>query len=330
MYAQLYAPPPSVATAHAELPAAVDAVLARALTKNPAGRYPSCGQFAEELRSALGLRPGAASGPRPPRSPRGAGAASAVQPTAQPAAAADAPTDVPKPARPHHVPKPARPHHVPKPARHHRVAKRARPPRLRRRVLAAAVVLVAAAVAIGVAASRPSAPGRAAGSLSAPRSPGRSASTASPAPAPSTQAAAVGALLASSAATRTALRAAVRQAGACTNLSGAVSGLQDVVDQRAAESRRASALVTAALPDGTAVKSDLIAALGKSLQADRDYLTWARQQLAGGCAPPAQSGAFRTALSANQAADQAKQAFARVWNRVAPKYGIKPIRPDDF
>ena len=57
MYAQLYAPPPAATARRAELPAAVDLVLAKALSKNPADRYPSCGQFAEELRAAMDLRP---------------------------------------------------------------------------------------------------------------------------------------------------------------------------------------------------------------------------------------------------------------------------------
>jgi serine/threonine protein kinase len=68
MYAQLYAPPPAATASRADLPAAVDLVLATALNKNPADRYPSCGQFAEELRAALGLSPGELTGPPPPRS----------------------------------------------------------------------------------------------------------------------------------------------------------------------------------------------------------------------------------------------------------------------
>ena len=86
-------------------------------------------------------------------------------------------------------------------------------------------------------------------------------------------------LLTSSAAARTALHEAVSQVGACTNLSGAVSQLHGVVNQRASEYGRASALATSALPDGTKVKSELITALSSSLKADREYLAWAQQQL---------------------------------------------------
>ena len=67
MYSQLYAPPPVAAARRAGLPAAVDPVLARALAKDPAGRYPSCGRFAAELRAALGLGSVLRAGPAPSR-----------------------------------------------------------------------------------------------------------------------------------------------------------------------------------------------------------------------------------------------------------------------
>src|SRR5579862_7395522 len=57
MYDQLYVPPPPATVRRPDLPAGVDAVLARALAKNPADRYATCGEFAEELQAALGLRP---------------------------------------------------------------------------------------------------------------------------------------------------------------------------------------------------------------------------------------------------------------------------------
>jgi serine/threonine-protein kinase len=65
MYSHLYAPPPVAAARRAGLPAAVDPVLARALAKDPAGRYPSCSRFAAELRAALGLGSVLRAGPAP-------------------------------------------------------------------------------------------------------------------------------------------------------------------------------------------------------------------------------------------------------------------------
>ena len=118
--------------------------------------------------------------------------------------------------------------------------------------------------------------------------------------------------------------------GSCANLSGAVRQLQAVVNQRDGQAGRASALPTAALPGGTEVKSKLMAALGSSLAADRDYLSWARQQLTGGCTPTSQSGAYNAAFAASQRADAAKQAFVQVWNPVAARYGIARESPRDI
>jgi serine/threonine-protein kinase len=312
MYAQLYAPPPAATARRPALPAAVNRVLATALAKNPADRYATCGQFAEELRDALGLRPGQPNAP--PRSPApgrpGPPADSALVPaTAGPGSAQQESSAGPGQPGSDRPDEPAS----------------GVPQRLRRRftwfLLPAGAVagVVAAVVAISILlASRP-APGRPA--ASAPRA-------SSPSPSPSArgprEAAAVSTLLTASAATRRAVEGAFSQVQACANLSSAVSQLQGVVNDRSTEYGQASALLTSALPDGAVVKSDLIAALGYSLTADREYLTWARQQLAAGCTPAAQSSAYGAANSADRQADAAKQAFARVWDPVAAQYHVPP------
>jgi Protein kinase domain len=56
MYAQLSTPPPMLTSLRPDLPPEVDEITQRALAKAPQDRYPSCGGFAEALRSALGLR----------------------------------------------------------------------------------------------------------------------------------------------------------------------------------------------------------------------------------------------------------------------------------
>ena len=312
MYAQLYAPPPTATARRADLPAAVDPVLATALAKNPADRYPSCGRFAEELRAALALEPGEPADLPRSRPPGGTGQASALGLEPEPG-----PEPEPEPE-----PEPSAPRRrAPRPA-----------------LLAAAMVAAVVAVASGLALSQRSTPARSAPAATSPAPTSPAASSPPPQPASSApasipasqQAAALSSLLTSSAAARTSLHSAVSQVGACTNLPGAVSQLQAVVNQRASQYGQASALSTSALPDGARVKSALITALGSSLTADRDYLTWARQQLNGGCTPTGQSSAYAAAYDASQRADAAKQAFVQVWNPVAARYRIKQDSPRDI
>jgi len=55
MYAQLSQPAPTVTSRRPDLPSAVDAVFARALAKAPGDRWARCAEFAEALRSSLGI-----------------------------------------------------------------------------------------------------------------------------------------------------------------------------------------------------------------------------------------------------------------------------------
>jgi serine/threonine protein kinase/DNA-binding beta-propeller fold protein YncE len=57
MFAQLSQPPPDVTSRRPGLPAALDAALARALSKSPADRWASCREFSDALLDALGIRP---------------------------------------------------------------------------------------------------------------------------------------------------------------------------------------------------------------------------------------------------------------------------------
>jgi serine/threonine protein kinase len=318
MYAQLYAPPPAAAARRPDLPAAVDGVLATALAKNPADRYPTCGQFAEELRTALGLLPGGPDDPARPRSHVRTRPGRPRSPAGQPAAG-------PGPVHPDPVSGPGRLYS--RRPRHH-----SRRPRHRRRtiglILGLAAAGIVAAVAVGVIFSARPARGRPA--LSSPAT--TSARPSSPTPTPtstlaSRQAAAVSDLLSSSATTRKALQGAVTEVGDCTNLSSAVSQIQDAVNLRSTEYKQAAALSTFALADGTIVKTDLTTALRNSLDADRDYLAWAQQQLALGCAPATQSSAYNAAYNADAQADAAKAAFVHVWNPIAARYGIRQESP---
>ena len=53
MHAHLSEPPPSVTDERAELPGAIDVVIARAMAKDPADRYQTAGDLVSETAEAL-------------------------------------------------------------------------------------------------------------------------------------------------------------------------------------------------------------------------------------------------------------------------------------
>jgi Protein kinase domain len=57
MFAHLSESPPQLTSRRPALPPAVDGVLTRGMAKAPGDRYASCGQFADALRDAFGIRP---------------------------------------------------------------------------------------------------------------------------------------------------------------------------------------------------------------------------------------------------------------------------------
>jgi serine/threonine-protein kinase len=69
MYAQLSEPPPMLGSLRPGLPPEVDESMRRALAKAPEDRYPSCGEFADALRVALGLRRYSSDATSPPHQP---------------------------------------------------------------------------------------------------------------------------------------------------------------------------------------------------------------------------------------------------------------------
>jgi serine/threonine-protein kinase len=55
IYSRLSEPPPALSSRRSGFPAAADAVFARALARDPAGRYGSCREFSDALRAAFGI-----------------------------------------------------------------------------------------------------------------------------------------------------------------------------------------------------------------------------------------------------------------------------------
>src|SRR5262249_58887420 len=77
IWAQLSSAPPSLTGIRKDLPAAVDGVMARALSKAPGDRYGTCIEFATALRQACGIRTGSTA---PGKVVPGPGATRAVRP----------------------------------------------------------------------------------------------------------------------------------------------------------------------------------------------------------------------------------------------------------
>ncbi len=359
MYAQLYAPPPTVTARRPDLPPAVDSVLAAALAKDPADRYQTCGQFAEALHAALGIVPGESGDPVRLPGPGQAWPVAEARPAygqpgpanqtmeigetreigpAWPQQAERQPTQAQAPVlsgpgwqQPPEGPPPAAPGRtgadlMSRLGGAYPQSWRALPSGKKLVFGVAAAAIVVIAIVAGLLLSGGSSPGTSADSAHAGSSPpSTSASTLA-----SRQAAAVSNLLGSSAATRKTLEGAVGQVRNCSSLSSATSQIQAVVSQRSTEYQRASALSTAALANSAIVKADLLAALHTSLNADRDYLAWARQQLTSGCTPSTQSRAYNDAFRADQRAGAAKQAFIQAWNPVATRYGLPQESPGDI
>jgi DNA-binding SARP family transcriptional activator/tRNA A-37 threonylcarbamoyl transferase component Bud32 len=78
LYAHLREKPPRVTSSTPDLPASLDGVLARALSKPPAQRYPTCGAFVTAARDTIGVSERAAETPARGSWPRWQSAASAL------------------------------------------------------------------------------------------------------------------------------------------------------------------------------------------------------------------------------------------------------------
>ena len=200
------------------------------------------------------------------------------------------------------------------------------PPRPRSRgKIVAAVGAVAAAAAVAVAVVLVLHHGNDNKQLNAVPPPSTSSApgpTPSPTPTPSSlqsvQANAVSSLLATGNGSATNLNNAVNDVASCGNVSADVSQIQQVENQRQNEYNSAQNTQTSSLPNGAALKSDLVNALYYSLQADKGYLAYANQMQSSNC----QSGSQASALAADGKAVTYKDMFLSLWNPIAATYGL--------
>jgi len=163
-------------------------------------------------------------------------------------------------------------------------------------------------------------------------SPPASSSPASPAAA---QATAISSLLEMSRASRGKLQPAVSEIeNNCSSLTSSqlaadVATIRGVAMNRQSEYSQASNLHVAALANGGSLKNGLLDALQASLNADNNYLKWARQEQAG-CSPASSSTAFNQAGTWDGRAVAAKTSFADQWNPVAQQYSLPAVNQADI
>jgi serine/threonine-protein kinase len=362
--AQLSLPPPPISARRPELPSAVELVLAKALAKSPEQRYPTCSEFADDLGKALGLAAGTASVVSDPQAttssadiaqPSVPTPTEITNPALMPAALMPEATTGPgqyqpavgqhQPAVGHYQPPvghgPVLPVPMPPPPWIAPVPVPAPPKRKDQAPLIAAlvaivVVVLAAAGSVAFIATRNSTPSTSA--LAPPSTSASSPATTPPTstapaqiptvtPATETEAAevmAVNGLLTNSGVSRTELSAVVTDVGNCLNVGDDVTELNQIVAARQGELSSAESLQVDAIPGGSQLQSDLVAALQASIAADNDYLSWAQQQNEDNCAEGANSQYYSQALSDDQTATDDKATFEQDWTPLADQYGYDP------
>ncbi len=312
--AHLKDPPPPVSSLRPGLPAALDAVMARAMAKDPAGRFPTCTGMVEAARSAVAG--GGATIIAPPPVPAGAGFTTGP-------GFSDAPTTpVPSLGGATTVVGPRR-----DPAS----------PRRRWPWLAAAVVVVAI-LSLGLYAVLNATGSSTGGEGPTPTPPPPTVST-SPTTGPSPTGSAGtppaltaylrggDALLAESGQARQRLVAAVVDAGSGTpkDPTGDVAAVDDVISERLSAVRRVTAWSVP--PEAGLVNQLLATSFQDAVVDDRNYLRLVTANLAH------RDGAAKRALDALQAhraasTDPDKDAFVRAYNVLRAQAGQAPLPPE--
>ena len=145
----------------------------------------------------------------------------------------------------------------------------------------------------------------------------------------SDQETAMNSLLQDSSNSRTSVESRVQEVQNCSDIADGTSGLQQVVSERSTELSEADNLSTGAMPNGAALKSNLIGAIKNSLDADNDFLSWA--QGVGGCSGSAPEDAnYQAAMKASSTAVSYKNDFVTLWNPIAQSHGFSTLTQADI
>jgi hypothetical protein len=109
----------------------------------------------------------------------------------------------------------------------------------------------------------------------------------------------------------------------CHEINTAIPTIKAVADRYRTEYYQANGLNTGQLPNGAALKNDLINAFASSAWADLYFVEWAQQREASGCAGSA-AAAYNIGIGYAAKANTAKDAFVHLWNPVATSNGLPP------
>ncbi|XVV15777.1 hypothetical protein ACQP2X_15955 [Actinoplanes sp. CA-131856] len=119
------------------------------------------------------------------------------------------------------------------------------------------------------------------------------------------------------------LNSAIDRVGRCTGLTGAVSDMRAVGDERRAQIDEVRGADLSAVGNGESIRSTLVTALQHSLDADAAFVEWAEAAVNGGCAETTgRKAAYARGLAESEQAGTSKVAFLAVWNPVANQLGL--------
>ena len=318
------------------LPAEIRPVIERCLVKDPL-RRPTASQLLAELGTPLpaAIRPAELAVPLPPGpvpAPTQAEPVAATRKEAVPGQHQDSyqawePTATMTRRRPAHAGQGAT-----------TTAKRRRPPRWPWLIGFVTVVMVAAAAAVFVAwrAGYLGGGTPAASRGSPPASPGSQPTgpTATARPPGAATMTALASYLAQSAAVRPTVQPAIDRVRSCAESpSTGQAAMQQAISTRQHIVTELQGLSPADLPNGAQLISTLTDAMQNSVNADRYYQNWMADFAAAGSpcgSDPSHNANFAAGQEASVKATAGMNAFLRIWNPLAPRYGQRTYSATEF
>jgi hypothetical protein len=140
------------------------------------------------------------------------------------------------------------------------------------------------------------------------------------------QAATIDGILGWSGRSRRALFSALDDLGACRNVAGATTALENVADDRDHQIGALDNIDVSALPGGGSLRNTLLRALNYSVKADQAFVRWGDAQQ-NGCG---EDDNYDEAMRYSRSATATKQQFVRKWNPVARTYGLPELEEPDI